>query len=84
MNIHTSFWTVCVSNDCCKENFMIPNNIICDCPIFSKEFVCKHFVYIAVNLEFISVPDNAKSIPISEKRKRGRPTLARRAFLTQQ
>ena len=81
--VQNSFWTVVVDSSCDKNNFLTPKMIICDCPIFAKEFLCKHFIYIAVLLQFCDIPHIAKDIPINEKRKRGRPALAKRALLTQ-
>jgi hypothetical protein len=55
----------------------------CTCPIFLKQYVCKHILGIAIRLKMYSIPDVAKSVPIGEKRKRGRPALAKKALLRQ-
>ncbi len=40
---------------------MLPKKIISDCPIFSKEYICKHFAYIAIKFEFQFVKNKKKS-----------------------
>lgn len=48
----------------------------CTCQIFLKEYICKHILGIAIRLKYCDiavVPAAAKSVPIGEKRKKGRP-----------
>jgi len=53
-------------------------NATCTCPMFSKNYICKHTLGIAIQLKkFAVVVEEAKSVPIGEKRKRGRPKLAK-------
>lgn len=53
----------------------------CNCPSFLKDYMCKHIVGIAIRRQFFKVPFEAKQIPIGQKRKRGRPKLAKRALI---
>lgn len=53
----------------------------CNCPAFFKNFMCKHVVGIAIRLRLLEVPFEAKQIPIGQKRKRGRPKLAKKALI---
>jgi hypothetical protein len=55
----------------------------CSCPNFQKNYVCHHILGLAVRQKLYEVRPEAKSIPIGEKRKRGRPKLAKKALLRQ-
>lgn len=55
----------------------------CDCSEFFKEYICKHIVGIALRLKLVEAPIEAKSIPIGQKRKRGRPAHAKAALVLQ-
>ena len=58
----------------------------CTCPFFKKNYKCKHIVGIANRLRFQGYPKillESVSIMPEERRKRGRPALARSALLTQ-
>ncbi len=58
-------------------------NANCTCPNFLKQYVCKHVLGIAIRLKLFQVCPEAKDIPIGQKRKRGSPAKAKKAFLTQ-
>lgn len=49
----------------------------CDCSDFLKLFMCEHVIGVALRLKCVSAPIEAKTIPIGQKRKRGRPALER-------
>ena len=49
----------------------------CNCPVFFKRGICKHSLGVAIRKGFCQPPAVAKSIPIGERRKPGRPPLAR-------
>jgi hypothetical protein len=55
----------------------------CSCPVYLKTDLCKHLVGIAIRNKWIVCPDAAKAVPLGEKKKRGRPALAKKALLTQ-
>ena len=42
-------------------------------PYFLKNYKCKHVEGIAIRLKMVDPPSEAKSVPLGEKRKRGRP-----------
>lgn len=52
----------------------------CDCGVFFKEFMCPHVIGIALRLKCAMAPPEAKTIPIGQKRKRGRPAKAKSAL----
>jgi hypothetical protein len=53
----------------------------CSCPVFSKTRICKHVVGIAITRKVYDPPPEAKTVPLGEKRKRGRPSKAKKALL---
>ncbi len=55
----------------------------CNCPVFVKNYMCKHVVGMGIRLKYCKPPPAAKTIPIGEKRKRGRPSKAKPALLVQ-
>ncbi|CAF1299447.1 unnamed protein product [Rotaria sordida] len=55
----------------------------CNCPGFFKNYICKHVVGMAIRLKYCKPPPSAKTVPIGEKRKRGRPAKAKPALLVQ-
>ncbi|CAF4121394.1 unnamed protein product [Adineta steineri] len=55
----------------------------CNCPAFMKNFICKHVVGMSIRLKYCKPPAAAETIPIGEKRKRGRPSKATPALLVQ-
>lgn len=54
----------------------------CTCPQFFKKRMCKHLVGLAIRLDLTTVPQAARNLPISQKRKRGRPQLSKKALIT--
>lgn len=55
----------------------------CTCPVFMKEYICKHVVGIALRLKYTRAPPQAKNVPLGQKRKLGRPAKAKKALLVQ-
>ncbi len=53
----------------------------CSCPSYMKKYVCKHIVGLAIRLTFVTPPIEAKTLPLNQKRKRGRPSKAKKALL---
>lgn len=53
----------------------------CTCPHFSKRFVCKHVIGMALRLKLAKCPKNAIPTPIGKKPTRGRKKLATKALL---
>lgn len=52
----------------------------CNCVNYFKHFVCEHIIGIALRLKCTQAPTEAKTIPIGQKRKRGRPAKAKPAL----
>ena len=80
----SSIWVIKVSSDINSTNWY-EHKIICDCPSFQKNFICKHSLGLAVNLKYVKVPENAKYdiTQIGQKPKRGRPPKATKALMIQ-
>ena len=57
----------------------------CTCPSFLKNYLCEHFIGISIRLKYCKPPPEAKTVTveIGTKRKRGRPSKARKALLLQ-
>ena len=55
----------------------------CNCPAFLKNYICKHVVGMGIRLKHCKPPFAAKTVPIGEKRKRGRPAKVKMALLVQ-
>lgn len=55
----------------------------CTCPKFLKSEQCKHSIGILIREKHVQAPMEARSTPLGQKRKRGRPRKAVRALLTQ-
>ena len=58
----------------------------CTCPSFFKKYICKHIIGIAIR----TIPEirksirlAAKNLPLTAKRKTGRPALAKKALVRQ-
>ena len=45
----------------------------CSCPYGQKHYFCKHNIALSIKLKKYAIPDTAISVPLQEKRKRGRP-----------
>lgn len=58
-------------------------NAVCVCSDGLKKYLCEHIVGIALRLKVIVAPPEAKSIPLGQKRKRGRPAKAKEALARQ-
>ena len=45
----------------------------CSCPIGLKKYFCKHNIGLAIKFKNLQIPETAMSVPLAEKRTRGRP-----------
>lgn len=72
---YTSIWNVTLEST--EAEWL---NAFCTCPKYQKEFLCKHTVGIANRMSEFSISENAKTIAINAKRKRGRPAKAKKAY----
>lgn len=55
----------------------------CTCPVYLKKYACKHSLGMLIRLRKVKVPLEVLNIPLGEKRKRGRPSKAKKALLIQ-
>ena len=60
-----------------------PLRAICSCPVNSKKHMCIHILGLSIQFKYLKAPAVAKSLPIGQKRKQGRPALAKKALLIQ-
>lgn len=67
----TKLWKIEVYSD----------HVTCSCPYFTKKNQCKHSVGMLIKRKEVEVPEEAKNIPLGQKRKRGRPSKAKKALL---
>jgi len=73
---YRSIWVVTVLDD-------VPKTSSCTCPAFAKKSLCKHSLGMKIRQKLVTLPEEAKGIPLGQKRKRGRPARAKRALLIQ-
>ena len=59
------------------------HNSSCTCPSYLKFLQCKHILGMHIRLKLVHVPAAAKLIPLGQKSKRGRPSMAKRALIHQ-
>jgi hypothetical protein len=55
----------------------------CNCPEYLKCNICKHSLGMEIRLKVSDPPAMAKTVPLGQKRKRGRPKMARPALVRQ-
>lgn len=55
---------------------------ICSCPFFLKSYSCKHIVGLASKLNLFELSAKAKTVPLGERRNRGRPAKCSKTLLT--
>jgi len=55
----------------------------CTCPFFLKQYQCEHLLGLKIRQHLVDVPPAARGVPMAQKRKRGRPSLAKRALIVQ-
>ena len=82
VDIVKSIWKVTLSKNCTVENEEWKTGM-CNCPIFYKQYICKHMIGISMRNKILTFPLIAKNIPMDAKRKRGRPAKAKMAMLFQ-
>ena len=60
-------------------------NAKCTCPAYLKNYVCKHNTGVSVLKKYASkaIPFAAKTLPLGQKRGRGRPSLALSCLMRQ-
>lgn len=56
---------------------------VCSCQNFQKMYVCLHVVGVATRKRDVDTPDYVKNAPIESRRPRGRPALAKSAYVVQ-
>lgn len=55
----------------------------CTCPLFLKNYICKHIISMSIRLKYCKPRLEAKNVEIGSKRKRGRPAEAKKALSIQ-
>ena len=77
-SVYFNIWCVCLSNN--PEKW---KEVTCTCPSFMKNFVCKHTIGMSIRLRYCNPPPETENVKIGTKRKRGRPSKAKKALLIQ-
>ena len=77
-SVYLNIWCVCLSDN--PEEW---RTATCTCPAFLKNYICKHVIGISIRLKYCKPPPEAKNVEVGTKRKRGRPSKARKALLLQ-
>lgn len=75
-SVYFKIWCLCLSNN--PEEW---RTVTCTCPSFLKNYICKHVIGMSIRLKYCKPPPEAKNVEIGTKRKRGRPSKARKALL---
>lgn len=70
-------WKTTFENPITVDNWL---DAKCTCKSFLKNNLCKHNIGLAAHEKIIKIPDVAKNVPISQKRKRGRPSKSKHAL----
>jgi hypothetical protein len=77
-SVYFKIWCLCLPNN--PEEW---RTATCTCPSFLKNYICKHVIGMSIRLKYCKPPPEAKNVEIGTKRKRGRPSKARKALLLQ-
>jgi hypothetical protein len=77
-SVYFNIWCVCLSDN--PEEW---RTATCTCPSFLKNYICKHVIGMSIRLKYCKPPPEAKNVEVGTKRKRGRPSKARKALLLQ-
>jgi hypothetical protein len=77
-SVYFKIWCVCLPNN--AEEW---RKATCTCPSFLKNYICKHIIGMAIKLKYCKPPPEAKNVEIGKKRKRDRPSRAKRALSIQ-
>ncbi|CAF2900140.1 unnamed protein product [Rotaria sp. Silwood2] len=76
--VYFNIWCVCLSNNAEKWE-----EATCTCSSFMKNYICKHIIGMPIRLKYCILPPEANNVEIGTKRKRGRPSKAKKALLVQ-
>ena len=82
IEFQSSVWKILVANDSNVTNWQ-EHKLVCNCPFYLKNNLCKHNMALAAALKFVNIPLEARSLPMESKPKRGRRSQATKALLVQ-
>ena len=71
----TRFWQISFVED--EENWLAST---CNCSQNQKNYICKHVILQAIRADYVEVPNTAKTIPLHDMPKRGRPSRVSKAL----
>jgi hypothetical protein len=66
VNCAFGIWKISINHTNWKQS-------TCTCPIYFKQYICKHIIGICACLKLAIIPPTAKTVPLGQKRKVGRP-----------
>jgi hypothetical protein len=72
-NCAFGYWKITVDKEANESNW---KSSTCTCPIYFKQYICKHIIGVCILLKIVKPPGNAKDCPIGQVRPPGRPRLA--------
>ena len=72
-NIINNIWKTCLN----RNNYL---ESVCSCPAYLKNYFCKHIIGVDKLEKLVTIPNDAKSLPIGQKASAGRPPLAKKAY----
>ena len=52
----------------------------CNCSQNQKNYICKHVIVQAIRADYVEVPNSAKTVPLLDMPKRGRPSRVSKAL----
>jgi hypothetical protein len=55
----------------------------CTCGFFQKNYICYHVIAVATHQELTDIPIRFKNVPLTQKKKPGRPPKAKKALVKQ-
>ena len=81
-NCAFGYWKITIDKDANETSW---KKSTCTCPIYLKQYICKHIISICIALKKVGnqLPPAAKNVPVGDTRKPGRPRLAVFALLEQ-
>jgi len=70
----TRLWGISFVED--EENWL---SSTCNCSQNQTNYICKHVILQAIRADYVEVPNTAKTIPLHDMPKRGRPSRVSKA-----
>jgi uncharacterized Zn finger protein len=79
-NCAFGYWKITLPSDANDTNW---KQSTCTCPVYFKQYMCKHIIAICLSRKLTKAPHEAKQIKFGEQRKAGRPKQIVKALARQ-